>query len=114
MVLNNNSCESRFNAHIDREMFFYVKEFTYTHRSSLDTWGCVKFGRAFETVWDGDIKNPYYKDLRSSNRRFRRCENLGTGYRRVSFRYIANSRNWDHVVVAFGENGRVAVDAWNN
>lgn len=109
--LNNNECDERISGDLNQNIYFHVDEWNY---STIDSYGCIDSTYAFETVWDGDSSNPYYKDLDMSNPHFDSCEDLGSRYSRVPFRKVPNSHNWDHCVVAFGANGRFDSECWDD
>lgn len=109
--MDDNECGTSISGDLDQDIYFYTESWSY---STTDTSACVDTQFAFETVWDGDHNNPYYKDLRMSNPRFDICENLGSNYRTVNFKKVPNSDYWDHCVVAFGPNGRYSSECWDD
>jgi len=100
--VDDNYCEVEWNSDIDKTIYFHVDEFTY---SSYDTYHCVDGEYEFETVWDDDGNNPYYKDLYIINPSFDSCGDLSSNHERVGFKKITGTTYWDHCVVAFGEGG---------
>lgn len=109
MNLDDNACRIRLTGNLDQQIYFHANRFSY---SNYDTYGCVD-RLPFETVWDGDNNNPWYKDLRGSAT-FKRCEDLGSDYRRVGFKKVVHSQSRDHCVVAFGDNGNFSSHCWDD
>ena len=98
--LGNGSCEDVISdGPITKDIFIHMEG---TNHSENDTIGCVSNG-AFETLWDGDLKNPFYIDIGRSTR-FKRCNDISRPalppYRRVGFHSVnRNSKYIDNCVV---------------
>ena len=114
--VENNDCRSVKNNDLDRSVYYYAQlsSTTKTHYAlSGGAMFCVDRRREYETVWDGDRDNPYYKDLELSNPTFKSCDNHGEDYEEVGFIEITASDVYDHCVVILRRNGGSNSYCWD-
>lgn len=107
--IDDNECINRLTFDINETVYFHARVGGINGRtthplSGTTTSFCVDTEDPFEILWDGDNNLPYYKDLRMGGS-YERCENIHSDYKEVPFREIEAAENYDHCVVALGNNG---------
>jgi len=110
--IDNNDCSHILYFDLNEAVYFHAAagEIT-THPLPGDatTSFCVDTEDPFETLWDGDNNNPYYKDLEMGGG-FEPCTSIHSDYKEVSFHKVGfaenyydhciATENYDHCVVA--------------